>query len=101
MNDLINFEWKFKSSEGFELAEEMADAGGLSLTNGTAAGLRLAQLRGHFDDNAATAPLAGQNNTTLWAWDAEKWRAYLENVLGPFVRQPGPPVWIAIAPTRG
>jgi hypothetical protein len=102
LNDLVDFEWVYKSSAGFQLSQEMAEAGtGLSKTNQSIAGLKLAARRLRFAEDARTEPLAKQTNTTLWAWDADKWQAYLDNTLAPFVhRRERPPVAIVIAPTK-
>jgi len=102
LNDLVDFEWEYKSGEGVQLSDEMTDAGsGLSVTSETEAGLTLAALRLRFRRDPATAPLAEQTNTTLWAWNDGKWNRYLADTLGPFVSpRSGPPVFIVIAPTQ-
>lgn len=101
LNDLVNFEWKYQSSERFQLAEELVDLGGLGVTNESAAGLRLAMVRARFAANDATRPLSRQNNTTLWAWDEDRWKWYFETILDPYVQRPDrPPLSIAVAPTR-
>ena len=61
MNDLLN-EWKCGSNEGVQLGEEVAETGGLAVTNQLAAGLQLAALLPNFARDAATARL--RNRTT-------------------------------------
>jgi hypothetical protein len=101
LNDLVNFEWVYDSSAGFKLAEELQEVGGLSLTNQSVAGMRLALLRSRFASSPETVPLSRQNNTTLWAWDDQRWHWYFETLLTPLaVRRDMRSLSLVVAPTR-
>jgi len=103
LNDLVDFEWTFDTPTRPRLTEEILSVGnGGTKTNETIGGLKLAALKHRFASDRATAPLAGQTNTVLWAWEDDRWDRYLAQTLGPFVaRRDHPRVSIVMAPTEG
>jgi GDSL-like Lipase/Acylhydrolase family len=103
LNDLVDFEWTYDTSAGPRLTEEILSVGnGGTRTNQTFGGLKLAALKHRFGADARTAPLAGQTNTVLWAWEDDRWDHYLGQTLRPFVeRRDHPRVSIVMAPTQG
>jgi hypothetical protein len=103
LNDLVDFEWTFDTPTRPRLTEEILGVGnGGTRTNQTIGGLKLAALKHRFAGDPKTAPLAGQTNTVLWAWEDERWDRYLARTLEPFfARRDHPRVSIAMAPTEG
>jgi GDSL-like Lipase/Acylhydrolase family len=103
LNDLVDFEWKYEMGKGPQLTEEILEAGtGGTKTNQSINGIKLALMRQKFSADPQTAPLAGQVNTVLWAWDDKRWDHYLQATLAPFIeRVVDPPVSIVMAPTEG
>lgn len=104
LNDLVDYEWKYDTAKGEpRLTEEILAAGtGGTKTSQSVSGLKLAMLRHTLEATAATAPLARQVNTALWAWDSGRWDHYLQATLTPFVeRGTAPPLSIVMTPTQG
>jgi hypothetical protein len=103
LNDLVDFEWTFDTALRPRLTEEILSVGnGGTRTNQTIGGLKLAALKHRFASDPKTAPLSGQTNTVLWAWEDDRWDRYLARTLAPFIeRRDHPRVSIAMAPTEG
>jgi len=101
-NDLVDYEWTFGTDALPKLTEEVLSVGnGGTHTNDTFGGLKLAALRARFAANPRTAPLATQTNTSLWAWEDDRWDKYLARTLEPFVQRVGahPRLSMVLAPT--
>ncbi len=103
LNDLVDFEWTFNTPTRPHLTEEILSVGnGGTRTNQTIGGLKLAALKHRFASDPKTAPLAGQTNTVLWAWEDDRWDRYLAQTLGPFIeRRDHPRVSMVMPPTQG
>jgi len=102
LNDLVKFEWVWRSEREFSMTDELAALDGLrGLKAETTKALELAALRRKFRARPATAALAALNSATLRAWSPGDWQIYADTVLGPWLRSRGSvPVMIVIMPAR-
>jgi GDSL-like Lipase/Acylhydrolase family len=104
LNDLVDFEWTYRDGVRPQLSEEILSVGnGGTRTNQTLGGLKLAALKAKFAADPKTAPLARQTNTSLWAWEDDRWDRYLRQTLGPFVERTAGQRKLAVvmSPTQG
>jgi GDSL-like lipase/acylhydrolase family protein len=102
LNDLVRYEWVWRSDRLLSLSDEMRAVSGLpALQARTAKALELTALRNTFRKQPSTAILADVNTAVLRAWDRDDWVTYERDVLGPWLQKHAAlPVMIVIAPTR-
>lgn len=81
LNDLVKFEWVYGDEKNFRMAPEVEANGGMSRVTAAMDSIQVNRIRKRFAANPRTAPLATQNNTTLFAWHADKWDEYIQDVL--------------------
>lgn len=87
LNDLIDFEWVYDSETGFKMSADMENIGGLyGAKNKVVESLRLWNMRKNFASDQKTRPLSRHNNTSLFAWEKDKWEKYYNRILLPFFK---------------
>jgi lysophospholipase L1-like esterase len=102
LNDLVRFEWVWRSDRLLSLSDEMRAVSGLPALQARASkALELTTLRTRLRSRPSTAVLADVNTAVLRAWDREDWQTYDREVLGAWLQKRGAlPVLIVIAPAR-
>ena len=102
LNDLVRYEWVWRSDRLLSLSDEMRAVTGFSYVEAQAAkAFELVALRNRLRKTPSTAVLADINTAVLRAWDLDDWNTYEREILGPWLaRHRGLPVLIAIAPAR-
>ncbi|MCX6349160.1 MAG: SGNH/GDSL hydrolase family protein [Candidatus Aureabacteria bacterium] len=76
LNDLLRFEWVWRTESSFQMSAELRDLGGLfhsALTD-----ISLQKARERFWSATTLSPLAELNNTCLNAYLPESWKRYRE-----------------------
>jgi lysophospholipase L1-like esterase len=102
LNDLVKFEWVWRSERAINMTDEIAALDGLrGLKKETTKSLELMALRTRLRAHRSTAVLAELNSASLRAWTPDDWQSYADTVLEPWLRTRGSvPVMIVIAPAR-
>lgn len=99
LNDLLRFEWVWKSETSFRMSAELSDLGGLVHSALSDASLR--RVHEGFAAETALSPLSGLNNTCLNAWLPETWRRFREQSIPAFRECSGRTAcFLAAAPAR-
>ncbi len=99
LNDLLRFEWVWKSETSFRMSAELRDLGGLVHSALSDASLR--RIHEWFATNDALSPLSALNNTCLNAWLPETWRRFGEQSIPAFRECSGRTAcFLAAAPAR-
>ncbi len=99
LNDLLRFEWVWRSETSFQMSAELRDLGGLVHT--ALADLSLRQVHEEFAGNPHLSPLAELNNTCLNSWLPETWKRFRETSTPLFKNNAGRAVFLlAAVPAR-
>jgi len=102
LNDLVRYEWVWRSDRLLSLSDEMRAVSGLPAVHARAAkALELVRLRNRLRKQPSTAVLADVNTAILRAWDPDDWNEYEREVLDPWLAsRRALPIVIVISPAR-